>query len=245
MKSCPDCRFTRTWSLADGRLKCHRCGTRYRPPAHGSIWAAFRLSPTVKRRLLDYFLLGVPSYRLRRHGLASAPTRERFFRAIRAAMAYEERLRKPFDGLVELDETTFGGHRPGKRGWGAAGKIIVFGILKRNGLVRLCPVARRTKKDVIREIRLHTKPGSLYCGRRTLLWLSAANTWSSRRSAANPGAKRRSMALKASGAMPNTGSICTGECHRNWSISTWGKFPTASIIAMRSFSHWYTGSYDA
>jgi len=94
--------------------------------------------------------------------LASAPTRERFFRVIRAAMAHEEQLREPLDGLVELDETTFGGHRPGKRGWGAAGKIIVFGILRRNGHVRLCPVAKRAKEDVIREIRLHTKPGSLY-----------------------------------------------------------------------------------
>jgi transposase len=112
--------------------------------------------------LLDYFLLGVPSYRLRFHGLASRPTRERFFRLVRAALAHEEHLREPFDGLVELDETTFGGHRPGKRGWGAYGKIIVFGILKRNGLVRLCPVARRTQKEIIEQIRLHTKPGSLY-----------------------------------------------------------------------------------
>jgi transposase len=113
-------------------------------------------------RLLDYFLLGVPSYRLRRHGLASAPTRERFFRCVRAAMAFEEQLREPFDGLAGLDETTFGGAHPGKRGWGAYGKIIVFGILQRNGTVRLCPVARRTHREVIRQIRLHTKPGSLY-----------------------------------------------------------------------------------
>ena len=77
-------------------------------------------------------------------------------------MAYEEQLRKPFDGLVECDETMFGGYRPGKTGWGAAGKIIVFGILKRNGIVRLFPVEKRTKKEVVRPIRLHTKPGSLY-----------------------------------------------------------------------------------
>ena len=143
-------------------MKCKRCGKRYRSPRSPSIWESFRLPEPVKRTLLDYFLLGVPSYRLRFHGLASRPTRERFFRAVRAAMAFEEQLREPFDGLVELDETTFGGARPGKRGWGAYGKIIVFGILKRNGLVRLCPVARRSQKEVIRQIRLHTKPGSLY-----------------------------------------------------------------------------------
>jgi transposase len=39
------------------------------------------------------------------------------------------------DGEVELDESYFGGRRKGKRGRGAAGKIPVFGILERDGLV--------------------------------------------------------------------------------------------------------------
>ena len=42
----------------------------------------------------------------------------------------------PFNGIVELDESYFGPHRvPGKRGRGASGKTIVFGIFKRNGNV--------------------------------------------------------------------------------------------------------------
>jgi transposase len=40
-----------------------------------------------------------------------------------------------FDGAVELDESYFGGFRKGKRGRGAAGKVAVFGILKRGGKV--------------------------------------------------------------------------------------------------------------
>ena len=56
----------------------------------------------------------------------------------------------------------FSGYRPGKHGWGAEGEIIVFCILQRNGLVRLFPVERRRKKEVVKLIRLHTKPGSLY-----------------------------------------------------------------------------------
>ena len=40
-----------------------------------------------------------------------------------------------FDGSVELDESYFGGRRKGRRGRGAAGKVVVFGILKRNGWV--------------------------------------------------------------------------------------------------------------
>lgn len=34
----------------------------------------------------------------------------------------------PLSGEIEMDETMFGGGRPGKRGWGATGKNIVFGI---------------------------------------------------------------------------------------------------------------------
>ena len=36
---------------------------------------------------------------------------------------------------MELDESYFGGVRKGKRGHGAAGKVVVFGILKRKGKV--------------------------------------------------------------------------------------------------------------
>ena len=40
-----------------------------------------------------------------------------------------------FDGEVEVDESYFGGQRKGKCGRGAAGKVAVFGLLKRNGKV--------------------------------------------------------------------------------------------------------------
>lgn len=38
-----------------------------------------------------------------------------------------------FDGAVELDKSYFGEHRKGRRG--TAGKVAVFGILKRKGWV--------------------------------------------------------------------------------------------------------------
>lgn len=158
-QQCPQCSFTRAWLLSDKRRKCRRCGKRYRMV---SVWDASRLPDAVKRKLLDYFLLGVPSYRLRFHGLASRPARERFFRLVRAAMAWQEHCRQPFEGPVECDETAFGGHRKGKRGWGAAGKTIVFGLLQRNGQVRVSQLTAREKTEVMRLIDLHTKPGSLY-----------------------------------------------------------------------------------
>ena len=40
-----------------------------------------------------------------------------------------------FDGAIELDERYFGGRRKGRRDLGAVGKVVVFGILKRNGRI--------------------------------------------------------------------------------------------------------------
>ena len=40
-------------------------------------------------------------------------------------------------GEIELDEAYFGGRRKGNRGRGAAGKVPVFGILERDGIVRV------------------------------------------------------------------------------------------------------------
>ncbi len=40
-----------------------------------------------------------------------------------------------FDGGIGVDELYFGGRRQGERGRDAAGKVPVFGLLKRNGKV--------------------------------------------------------------------------------------------------------------
>ena len=55
-------------------------------------------------------------------------------------------------GEIEVDESYFGGKRKGKRGRGAAGKIPVFGLLKRGGKVytRVIPdAAGRTLVPII------------------------------------------------------------------------------------------------
>ena len=50
--------------------------------------------------------------------------------------------------LSSLDESYFGGHRKGRRGRGAAGKVVVFGILKRNGRVYTV-VVDNAKSDIL------------------------------------------------------------------------------------------------
>ena len=66
-----------------------------------------------------------------------SPIAQRCFIAKYVVIAYhlEQESHEIFDGIVELDESYFGGIRKGKRGRGAAGKVAVFGILKRGGKV--------------------------------------------------------------------------------------------------------------
>ena len=56
----------------------------------------------------------------------------------------------------------FGGYRPGKPGWGAAGKVMVFGIDKRKGLVRVFGVNSRKREELLPLIERHTAKGCLY-----------------------------------------------------------------------------------
>lgn len=158
MKRCPSCGYTRAYELSDCRSRCKRCGRRYR---WRSVWLASRLSDATKHELLRRFVWGVPVYRQRFGSPASAPAVERFYRLVRACMAWAEELREPFEGALECDETTFGGARHGKRGWGACGKVIVFGIVKGNGQVKALPIAAHSRAEVMRHIEAPT--GGVRC----------------------------------------------------------------------------------
>lgn len=158
-RKCPNCGHHWAWQLNDGRFKCRSCGTRY---FWRSVWQASRLSEPNKKRLLEFFVLGVPVYRARFRSQVSRPAMEKFYRQIRQVLALHEGLAVPLEGAVECDETMFGGHRKGKRGWGAAGKVLVFGMLKRNGVVRVFAVESRSRAQLLPLIAQHTTPGSLF-----------------------------------------------------------------------------------
>jgi transposase len=69
---------------------------------------------------------------------------------------------EPLSGEIEMDETMFGGRKPGKRGWGATGKCIIFGIYQRNGKVLTFPISSRAKETIRPYITRYTQAGSLY-----------------------------------------------------------------------------------
>ena len=84
----------------------------------------------------------------------SRNTVNRYLRAIRMRLAEFCNSRSPFNGEVEVDESFFGARRvKGKRGRGAYGKTIVFGIFKRNGSVYTEIVPNCSKATLQRVIR--------------------------------------------------------------------------------------------
>ena len=66
-----------------------------------------------------------------------------------------------FDDEVEADESYFGGYRKGRRGRGAAGKVAVFGLLKRNGKVYTVAVPNTQTATLLPIIREQVKPDSI------------------------------------------------------------------------------------
>ncbi len=81
---------------------------------------------------------------------------------MRRAIATKQQNRAAqFCGEVEVDESYFGGQRKGKRGRGAAGKVIVFGLLKRGGKVYTVSVSNVRRKTLLPVIRQKIKPDSV------------------------------------------------------------------------------------
>lgn len=64
-------------------------------------------------------------------------------------------------GEVEADESSFGGVRKGKRGRGAAGKIAVFGLLKRNGRVYTAIIPNARTETLLPIIKEQVDPDSI------------------------------------------------------------------------------------
>lgn len=94
-----------------------------------------RLSVYKQLKLLELFVGGVPARTAGDLAGVNRHSATLFYQKIRQMIAYEIDDEFPLDGEIELDESYFGGARKGKRGRGAAGKIPVFGILKRGGRV--------------------------------------------------------------------------------------------------------------
>ncbi len=113
-----------------------------------------RISEKKFRQLVKLFSLDLDAVQISELSHLNRNTVNRYLKAMRNRIAEFCEVESPFNGEVEIDESYFGAKRvKGKRGRGASGKTIVFGIFNRNGKVytEIVPDARRkTLQDIIR-----------------------------------------------------------------------------------------------
>jgi transposase len=104
-----------------------------------------RISRGKQERLIEHLVAG-----------STARTAAYYFQRLREVIYRATEDETPFFGEIEVDESYFGGRRKGKRGRGAAGKIPVFGLLKRGGKVyaKVIPNTRGKTLKVIMEQRI-------------------------------------------------------------------------------------------
>jgi len=113
-----------------------------------------RISTWQLRQLVRYVALDLTASQIAFLTGLNRNTVNRYIRAIRERIAEFCEAQSPFGGEVEVDESYFGARRiKGKRGRGAYGKTIVFGIFQRHGQVytELVPDCRKpTLQAIIR-----------------------------------------------------------------------------------------------
>jgi len=113
-----------------------------------------RVSRAKFRQILKLFALDLTAVQIARIANLNRNTINRYLTLIRRSIASHCENESPFVGEIELDESYFGAKRVrGKRGRGAYGKTIVFGIYKRNGKVytEIVPnCSRRTLYAIIK-----------------------------------------------------------------------------------------------
>ena len=117
----------------------------------------------IQERLLEFFVLEVTA-RSAANILGIYPNSAAlFYRKIRQVIAFylAQEAAEVFNGEVEIDESYFGGVRKGKRGRGAAGKVVGFGMLKRYGKIFTVAVQNTKAKTLMNEIALKIKPDSV------------------------------------------------------------------------------------
>jgi len=159
---CPWCNNRSIYRLDDGKFKCSRCRRKF-TEFSGTYLSRLKIPFNNLLYLIHMFVMGVPAFRIAKQSSISKSTIERLFRLFKRVI-YDNSLEElqQLSGELEMDETLFGGHRKGKRGWGAEGKHVVFGIYHRNGRVIVFPVSNRRQETLLPIIDKHTKHGSVY-----------------------------------------------------------------------------------
>jgi transposase len=151
-KKCIFCNSFKTNKTARGYVKCRVCKKQ-------------KSLKMIRKEIgiVTGFYQQVPAYRLANDLGVDYQTITRVFQKLRTLLYHITELEgTKLSGEIEMDEAYFGGRRKGKRGRGAAGKSIVFGLLERDGRVYTRVVEGVSAETLMTVIRKKTRKGSVY-----------------------------------------------------------------------------------
>ena len=113
--------------------------------------------------ILKGFYQTQPAYKFSHDLGVDYQTVTRVYQRLREAIYHVTELEGgKLSGEIEMDESYFGGRRKGRRGRGAKGKSIVFGLLERDGRVYTRVVEGVSADELMDIIRKKTRKGSVY-----------------------------------------------------------------------------------
>ena len=119
-----------------------------------------RLTARQQSRLIEHFVAGSTARAASEIVSVQANTAIRFYMRLRHLIASKQPS-YDLSGEVEADESYFGGVRKGKRGRGAAGKVAVFGLLKRGGKVYTAIIPNARTETLLPIIQEKVTPDSI------------------------------------------------------------------------------------
>jgi len=134
---CTRCRSSKTYRIRGKKYRCKSCGYTFHDFS-GRWINSLKILAKTWLWIIKLFELEVSARKISQQVGISYPTALKAVTLIRRSILAgtpegEELLR----GEIEIDESYFGGKRKGKRGRGALHKVPVFGILERNGVVKV------------------------------------------------------------------------------------------------------------
>src|SRR3989338_8772143 len=153
-KKCVFCGSFQTSRTHRGYVRCRRksCGKQ-------------KSLKQLRRELgiLKGFYQAQPAYKLAHDLGTDYQTITRVYQRLREAIYHVAELEGgKLSGEIELDESCFGGRQKGRRGRGARGKSIVFGLLERDGRVYTRVVEGVSAEELMAIIRKKIRKGSVY-----------------------------------------------------------------------------------
>lgn len=162
---CPNCDNEKSWPISQVRYQCTSCNYQISVTA-GTIFHKTRKPLTIWFRMIWWLAgqkNGASALGLKRVlGLKNYETAWTWLHKLRRAMVTPGR--NYLNGTIEVDEAYVGGKKPGKRGRGAEGKVLVFVAVEINdskiGRIRLQIIANASAESLNGAVEKNIQSGS-------------------------------------------------------------------------------------